>query len=112
MGGTIRREPVCPCVCVNLDRQADFGGRVLDGGSEVAWQNYILHLSLAHTLSGMAKSLVYGVAVYPEPNDKIPCVVYRKNLTNLVRIVYQYTPNQMAKSLVYSVAVYLDIVKH
>ena len=64
MGVTIHREPACPCVCINLDRQADFGGRVLDGTSGVAWQNYILYVSLAHTPSGMAKSLVYGVAVY------------------------------------------------
>ena len=75
MGGTILREPVCPCVCINLDRQADFGGRVLDGGSEVARQNYILYVSLAQTPNQIAKSLVYGVSL---------C---RTNLTNLVRIV-------------------------
>lgn len=75
MGVTIYRGVLCSRVCVNLDRQADFGGRVLDGGSEVAWQNYILYVSLAHTPNRMAKSLVHGVAVY------------QTNLTNLVRIL-------------------------
>ena len=64
MGATIYRGALCSRVCVNLDRQADFGGRVLDGGSEVARQNYILYVSLAHTPNQMAKSLMHGVSLY------------------------------------------------
>ena len=75
MGATIYREAVCSGFCLREDRQADLGGRVLDGGSGVARQNYILYVSLAQTPNQIAKSLVYGVSL---------C---RTNLTNLVRIV-------------------------